>query len=215
VSVQGAGVVVFPANQAMRKLFGFVVVLLGLSAAGCNTPRPFYDYASEPDPRKQEFILGASDVLKVNVWHNPELTVDVTIRPDGTISLPLVGDVRAAGRTAADVRAEIVKRLGTYLKDDAVNTTVSITAINSYRFLVNGNVERMGVYTSNRYVTVIEAIALAGGPNRFADPDDTVIIRDDGSGKKKRIPIDYPSILKGKHPEQDLTILAGDTVYIP
>jgi polysaccharide biosynthesis/export protein len=199
----------------MRKLLGLAIVTLGLSAAACTTTRPFYDYASEPDPRKQEFVLGASDVLRVNVWKNPELTVDVTIRPDGTISLPLVGDVCAAGRTAADVRAEIVKRLATYLKDDANNITVSITTISSYRFLVNGNVERMGVFTSNRYVTVTEAIALAGGPNRFANPDETVIIRDDGSGKKKRIPIDYPAILKGKHPEQDLTLLAGDTVYIP
>jgi polysaccharide export outer membrane protein len=73
----------------------------------------------------------------------------------------------------------------------------------------------MGVFNSNKYVTVSEAIALAGGPNRFANPDETVIIRDDPGKGKKRIPIDYPGILKGKHPEQDLTLLAGDIVYVP
>ena len=115
----------------MRKLLGFAVAVLALSAAACTTPRPFYDYASEPDPRKQEFLLGASDVLRINVWHKPELSVTVPIRPDGTISLPLVGDVRAAGRTAADVRGEIAKRLGTYLKDDANNTTRNPRATSS------------------------------------------------------------------------------------
>lgn len=199
----------------MRKLLGLVVGLLTLAATACTTTRPFYDYAAEPDPRKQEFILGPSDVLRIHVWHNPDLSGDATVRPDGTISLPLLGDVRAAGRTAADVRAEIAKRLQAYLKDDANNVTISLGTINSYRFVVNGNVEHMGVFTSNKYVTVSEAIALAGGPNRFASADDTVIIRDDPGKGKKRIPVDYPGILKGKHPEQDLTLLAGDMVYIP
>jgi polysaccharide biosynthesis/export protein len=202
----------------MRRLSGVAVALLaalGAGCAGCATTGPPYDYAAEPDPRKQEFTLGPSDVLRVNVWRNPELSGDVTIRPDGNVSLPLVGDVRAAGRSAGEVRADIAKRLQAYLKDEADNVTVSIATINSYRFVVNGNVERMGVFTSNRYVTVSEAIALAGGPNRFASADEAVIIRDDPGKGKKRIPINYPAILKGTHPEHDLPLLAGDIVYIP
>lgn len=199
----------------MMKLSALVVGLLGVAAGACTTTRPFYDYTAEPDPRKQEFVLGPSDVLRIHVWHNPDLSGDTTVRPDGTISLPLLGDLKAAGRTAADVRGEISKRLQAYVKDDANNVTVSITTLNSYRFVVNGNVEHMGAFTSARYVSVSEAIALAGGPNRFADADDTVIIRDDPGKGKKRIPIDYPAILKGTHPEQDLILLAGDIVYVP
>jgi polysaccharide export outer membrane protein len=217
VSSRRAGVVVSPSGVRMKKLSGAVVGLSALLsiASACTTPRPFYDYAAEPDPRKQEFILGPSDVLRVNVWRNPELGGEVTIRPDGTISLPLIGDIPAAGRTAADVRTDISKRLQAYIKDDANNVTLSVATINSYRFVVNGNVEHTGVFTSNRYVTVSEAIALAGGPNRFASPEETTIIRLDSAKGKKRIPVDYPAILTGKHPEHDLTLLAGDIVYVP
>lgn len=199
----------------MRKLLAHTVGLLAIAAAACTTTRPFYDYTGEPDPRKQEFLLGPSDVLRIHVWHNPDLSGDTTVRPDGTISLPLLGDLKAAGRTAADVRGEIAKRLQAYVKDDANNVTVSITALNSYRFVVNGNVEHMGAFSSARYVSVSEAIALAGGPNRFASADETVIIRDDPGKGKKRIPVDYLAILKGTHPEQDLILLAGDIVYVP
>jgi polysaccharide biosynthesis/export protein len=199
----------------MRKLAVLVLGVVAAAGGACTTPRPFYDYASEPDPRKQPFVLGPSDVLRVNVWKNVDLSGDVTVRPDGTIVLPLIGEVRAAGRTAAEVRADVAKRLEAFIKEDANNVTVSVSAINSYRFIVNGHVERIGAYTSTHYVTVSEAIALAGGPNRFADSEQTVIIRDDGAKGKKRIPVNYPAILKGKNPEQDLPILAGDIVYVP
>ena len=203
----------------MRRLAVLVmgVVMAAIGSPACTTPRPFYDYSSEPDPRKQEFLLGPSDVLRVNVWRNPDLSGDATVRPDGTIAMPLVGEIPAAGRTAAQVRAEISKRLQAYVKEESNNVTVSVTAINSYRFVVNGNVERTGAYTSNRYVTVSEAIAMAGGPNRFADPEQTVIIRPDSlrADLKKRIPVDYPAILKGTHPEQDLPLVSGDIVYVP
>ncbi len=199
----------------------FAVLVTGVVAAAgagaCTTPRPFYDYASEPDPRKQEFLLGPSDVLRINVWRNPDLSGDATVRPDGTIALPLVGELPAAGRTPAQVREEISKRLQAFVKEESNNVTVSVTAINSYRFVVNGNVERTGAYTSNRYVTVSEAIAMAGGPNRFADPELITIIREDPKrpAVKKRIPVDYPAILKGTHPEQDLPLVSGDIVYVP
>jgi polysaccharide biosynthesis/export protein len=186
-----------------------------VAGVACTTPRPFYDYASEPDPRKQPFLLGPSDVLRVNVWHNPDLSGDAVVRPDGTISLALVGEVRAAGRPPEQVRDEISQRLRAFLKEEANNVTVSVSAVNSYRFVVSGNAERPGAFTANHFVTVSEAIALAGGPNRFADPEETVIIRIDPAKGRKRIPIDYVAILKGTHPEQDLPLLSGDTVYIP
>jgi polysaccharide export outer membrane protein len=190
-------------------------VLLAGALAGCPHKTPKFNYAGEPDPRKQEYVLGPSDVLKITVWHNPDLSVDTAVRPDGTITLPLVGDLRAAGRTPGQVRAEITQRLGTFIKDEAAIVTVAVTAINSYRFIVGGNVEHPGTFNANHFVTVSEAMTLAGGPNRFSTPEETVIIRNTPDKGIRRIPIDYPSILSGLHPEMDLPLLAGDTVYVP
>jgi len=191
--------------------------LSGLTlASGCATSHKIaYDYASEPDPRKQEYQLGVSDLVRVNVWKNPDLSVETIVRPDGTISLPLLGDLKAAGRAPGQLREEIAQKLSTFVKDDTATVTVSVVAVNSYRFVVSGNVERPGAFTANHFVTVSEAIALAGGPNRFGSPEDAVVIRSDATRGTRRIPVDYPSILAGRHPEQDLPILTGDNVYVP
>jgi polysaccharide export outer membrane protein len=185
------------------------------SGSGCATTHGPYDYASEPDPRKGEFRLGPSDGLKITVWRNPELSTDAIVRPDGTVSMPLAGDLPAAGRTTAELKEEIVKRLRAYIKDESLSVTVAVTAINSYRFVVSGNVERPGAYSSNHYVTVAEALALAGGPNKFSDPGGTVIIRNDPAKGTRRIPIDYPGVLAGTRSNENLTLLAGDTIYVP
>jgi polysaccharide export outer membrane protein len=192
-----------------------LVTVLGTGLGACATVHPPYDYASEPDPRKGEYVLGASDTLRVTVWRNPDLSAEAVVRPDGTISLPLVGDLRAAGRTAAQLRAEISQRLTAYLKDDSAVVTVAVTAINSYRFVISGNVERPGSYSSTHFVTVVEAMALAGGPNRFADANGMVIIRPDQARGQRRIPVDYPGILSGTRAHENLALLAGDTIYVP
>lgn len=189
-------------------------VLCALSA--CATTHPPYDYTSEPDPRKHDFVLGSSDVLKISVWHNPDLSADPVVRPDGTITLPLVGDIRAAGMTPSQVRQQIEQRLKAFVKDDTAIVTVAVTAINSYRFTLTGNVEKPGAYATNHYVTVAEAITLAGGPNRFASAERTMILRAGKDGETpRRIPVDYPRILSGERPEENLVLLAGDNVYIP
>ena len=191
-------------------------MLLGLLAAcSCATTNPPYDYASEPDLRKQEYVLGPSDVLHISVWRNPELSGDTSVRPDGTISVPLVGDLRAAGRTPGQVRAELIQRMATFIKEEAAIVTVVVAGINSYRFVMSGNVEKPGAYGATHYVTVVEALAMAGGPNRFGNPENTVIIRTDPVRGVRRIPVDYPAILGGQHSEQNLTLVPGDTVYVP
>jgi len=181
----------------------------------CKTVHPYYDYASEPDPRTQEFALGPADVLKVNVWKNPDLSGDATVRPDGTISLPLLGEIRAAGRTPRELQADIAQKLAAFVKDESATVTVTVAAINSYRFVVLGNVEHGGSFTANHYTTVTEAVALAGGPNRFADVEQMVIIRQDPQKGVKRIPVDYAAILNGSRPDENLALLPGDTVYVP
>jgi len=198
-------------DVALRGLF----LLSFVPAVGCATPHPHFDYAKEPDPRRQEYVLGPSDVLRVSVWKDNELSGEAVVRPDGAISLPLIGDIRAAGRTPEQVRVEVAQRLATFIKDQGAVVTVTVAAINSYRFTVSGNVEHPGAFSTNHYVSVTEAMVLAGGPNRYANPEEVVIIRPDPGRGPKRIPIDYPSILSGLHPEEDLVLLAGDNVYVP
>jgi polysaccharide biosynthesis/export protein len=193
-----------------------LIACLAALAAGTTTACATvanYDYASEPDPRKHEFVIGPSDVLHVVVWKNPELSVDATVRPDGTITLPLIGDLRAAGRTASDLRTEITQRLSQYIKEYPV--TVAVAAVNSYRFTVSGSVEHGGAFSPNHYVSFAEAVALAGGPNRYASADEAVILRVGKDGRQRRIPIEYSAILNGTRPDMNLIILSGDIVYIP
>ncbi|HEX7669062.1 MAG TPA: polysaccharide biosynthesis/export family protein [Polyangiaceae bacterium] len=189
--------------------------LLGLSlvvGVGCGVrhgdAHALYVDAARNDPRSRPYVIGVSDVVRVTVWKDPNLSSDAAVRPDGTITLPLVGEVLAAGETAVTLQKKIAQRLDAFAKDAVM--TVAVLEVNSYRFTVAGNVEHPGLFTSRYYVTVSEAIALAGGPNRYASSSDMVIVRRGG-----RIPIDYDAILSGKSPEQDIVILAGDAVRVP
>jgi polysaccharide export outer membrane protein len=190
----------------------FLTVLV---AVGCGHTQPRFNYAGEPDPRKSEYILGASDVLRVTVWKNPDLSAETTVRPDGVITLPLMGDFQAGGHTAEQLRTEIRARLGTFVKDESALVTVAVAAINSYRVTVSGNVERPGTYPVNHFINVSEALMLAGGANKFASPEDAILIRTSPEQGTRRIPIDCVAILRGAKLEQNLTIIAGDTIYVP
>ena len=183
-----------------------------LVVAGCATVH--YDYTREPDPRKHEFVIGASDVLHITVWKNSELTIDARVRPDGTITMPLIGDIVAANRTPTALKLEITKRLSNFIKDESSIVSVAVSDVNSYRFTVSGNVEHAGVLLSKYYVTASEAIAMAGGINKFASPHKLVIIRNDAQGFR-RIPLDYERVASGQHPDEDVVMLTGDTLFVP
>jgi polysaccharide export outer membrane protein len=187
-----------------------------LLVAACSTRNrgaaSIYAEAARNDPRGRPYVIGASDVVRVTVWKDPNLSTDAVVRPDGTITLPLVGEVVAAGRTATALQQEVGTKLSAFVKDAVV--TVAVEEVNSYRFTVAGNVEHPGLFTSRYYLTVSEALALAGGPNRYASTSDMVIVRN-GGGHSVRIPIDYDAILSGKSPEQDIVILPGDALRVP
>jgi polysaccharide export outer membrane protein len=199
-------------------LLRFAVLVLGLTALvpACRTrgvnATALYADAARHDPRGKPYIIGIADVVRVSVFKDESLSTDAIVRPDGTITMPLVGELRAAGRTAAQLQQDASQRLATLVKDASV--TVSVTEVNSYRFTVAGNVEHPGLFTARYYLTVSEALALAGGPNRYADTDDVVVVRTMG-GVSQRIPINYDDILSGRSPEQDIVILAGDSVRVP
>jgi len=198
--------------------FGVPVAIWCLGLGACHmhgssaAAQALYADAARHDPRGKPYVIGVADVVRVSVWKDESLSTDAIVRPDGTITVPLVGELRAAGRTAAELQQEASQRLSSVVKDAPV--TVSVTEINSYRFTVAGNVEHPGLFTARYYLTVSEALALAGGPNRYADTDHVVVVRP-VSGSLLRIPVDYDAILSGKSPEQDIVVLAGDSVRVP
>jgi polysaccharide export outer membrane protein len=185
---------------------------LAALCAGCG-PAIHYDYSKEPDPRKQEYVIGAADGLHITVWNNPQLSTDVHVRPDGTITLPLLGDVAAAGKTPGQLKWEVIKKLQQFVKDESAVVTIAVSDPNSYRFMVSGNVEHSGMFTAKYFVTVSEALAMAGGPNKFAGYLVT-IVRSSGDGQVRRIPIDYRRVASGAHPDENLPLISGDILFV-
>ena len=193
------------------RLFLILAVL-----AACTHPSFDPDvYKAEPDPRNKELTIGVGDVLSINVWGEKDLNTDATVRPDGTITMPLVGDLPAAGNTPSALKAKIKESLDRYLKLPAGNEiTVAVKSWKSYRFTLENEVGKPGVYTSDQYVTVSEALAMGGGLTRFAKRDGVVILRHDAKGTRQ-IPIDYDAIASGKRPDMNIYIMPGDTIWVP
>ena len=181
----------------------------------CASARYDYDYAKEPDPRQSEYVIGVADSLSIRVWKNPELSAEVTVRPDGTITVPLIGDLHADGLTPSQLKTVLVRQLAKYVRDESAVVTIAVTGVNSYSFTVIGNVTTPGVFTSRKYVTVLEAMQLAGGPNRFASPKETRLLRRNRGGELRTIPINYSAIIDGTQPQANLVLLPGDQIYVP
>jgi len=190
--------------------------LVILALAACGSSLPNYDYAKEPDPRARELVLGVGDVVSINVWDQKELNTDATIRPDGTITMPLVGDLPAAGDTPSGLKVKIKAGLERFIKLGGGNEiTVAVKSWKSYRFTLNGEVGKPGVYPSDQYVTVAEAIAMGGGLTRFAKRDGVRVLRADPKGKTREIPIDYDAVASGKRLDMNIWVLPGDTIWVP
>jgi polysaccharide export outer membrane protein len=193
------------------------VAVLILVLTGCPASLPHYDYAKEPDPRNHDVVLGVGDVLGINVWENRDLNTDVTIRPDGSITLPLIGDIKAVGETTATLKAHIVERLAVFLKQlQGTEVTIALRNWRSYRFTVAGEVTKQGVFSSDQYVTVSDAIAMAGGLTRFAKRGEIQLMRrDPKTGNIRQIPLDYDQLASGKRLDMNIYVLPGDAIFVP
>jgi polysaccharide biosynthesis/export protein len=197
----------------------FLLVILMICAA-CGPSLPKYDYAKEPDPRNKEITFGVGDTIIVNVWgqENRELNTEGTIRADGTITMPLVGDFKAAGSTPSELRAQILTKLTQFVKfpQGPNPVTVALKAWKSYSFTIQGEVVRQGIYSSDHFVTVADAIAMAGGMSRFAKRREMKLFRTDPTSKETRqIPLDYDMLASGERLDMNIYVLAGDVIYVP
>lgn len=193
-------------------MVGVVVVLLSACA---EIPREALEEVNRP--LAKEFFLGPEDVVEVTVWRNQDLSRTVVVRPDGMISLPLIGDVQASGLTAAQVSERISKRLSEFKENPSVS--VSVKEINSYFIYVVGEVVRPGKYPLKSYATVLQAISLAGGFTQYASKNKMAVIRSarnsTGDDRQVRIPVRYDDLVMGKGEVGNFRLLTGDTIVVP
>jgi polysaccharide biosynthesis/export protein len=192
-----------------------LVALFVVLVAACGTKSwSGTKYPTEGPPK--EILLGVGDLLAVNVWEQKDLTTEVMVRPDGTITIPLVGDLQAKNKTPSQVRDDIKKALANFLKLQAGNeVTVAVKTYASYRFTVNGEVARPGVYTNPDYLRVADAIALAGGPTRFANRREIRVMRTDAKGQQMSWGIDFDLVASGKRPDMNFWIQPNDVIWVP
>ena len=194
-----------------------VVVVAGLGVSGCildNTPK----VVVPASPPQEGFLLGPEDIIDVVVWRNIDLTRnDIVIRPDGKVSLPLIGDVTAEGLTADQLAKNITEKYKAYKENPAVS--VSVKAVNSYRIYVLGEVRSPGTFPLKSYATVLQAISIAGGFTEFASKNAIQVVRhtvdENGMSKEIRIPVNYDSLLSEKGTDYNFTLRSGDTIVVP
>jgi polysaccharide export outer membrane protein len=171
------------------------------SASSASTGGPI-------DPAR--YVIGADDQLQITVWKEPTLSGTIPVRPDGMISLVLVGDLRAAGLTPMALSADISQRLKKYIQDPVV--TVVVLGVNSQRIFTVGEVNRVGPIMMTPGMTTLQAIVTAGGLTQFANSKRIYILRT-VAGKQEKLPFNYKQALKGEN--QGTPLLPGDTIVVP
>jgi polysaccharide export outer membrane protein len=163
-------------------------------------------------PHDNSFVIGNDDVLAINVWKEPDISRSIPVRSDGKISLPLVGEVQAAGLTPLMLEKDIATKLKSYIAEPEV--TVMVQQVNSQKFNILGQVVRPGSYVIANSPTVLDAIALAGGFRDFAKQKSIYVLRQ-GSAGESRIPFNYKDVSQGKNMAQNTKLLPGDTIIVP
>jgi polysaccharide export outer membrane protein len=158
-----------------------------------------------------DYVIGADDTLHVSVWKEPDLTATLPVRPDGKISLPLLNDVPAAGLTPMQLAASITSLLKKYIADPRV--TVVVTAMNSRRIFVTGEVAHPGAEPLLPHMTMLQALASAGF-TQFANVKKIYLLRTE-NGQQVKLPFNYKEVVKGRHPEQNIMLRPGDTIVVP
>jgi polysaccharide biosynthesis/export protein len=164
-------------------------------------------------PHDDSFVIGDDDLLAINVWKEPDISRQVPVRSDGKISLPLVGEVKAAGETPLKLEQDLAARLKNYIDEPEV--TVIVQQINSQKFNILGQVNHPGSFTLANSATVLDAIALAGGFRDFAKQKSIYVLRENADGTEARIPFNYKQVVKGGNSAQNVKLQPRDTVVVP
>lgn len=187
--------------------------------AGCASDRqlsPDSDLLKNTGKTAVEYLIGVDDTVQINVWRNPELSVSVPVRPDGKISMPLIGDVEAAGHTPEDVANNIQDQLVNYIRKP--NVTVMVTGLQSHEYLtrvrVTGAVANPNSLNYRQGMTILDAVLAVGGINEFAAPNRTKLYRKI-EGKTRVINIRLADILFDGKLKTNLELRPGDIITVP
>ncbi len=191
--------------------------IAGTPAAPENQPANGQVPPTRPDPPNapggDDYVIGPEDVLSINVWKDPEVSGSVPVRPDGRITVPLLGDLVASGQTPSQLAADIRGKLKNYVLDPQVQ--VIVTEVKSHSFNVVGKVTKPGAYDLAKPTTVLDAVALAGGFQDFAKVNKVYVLRKMPDGSQKMLPFDYKQVIKGRRLGQNIELQNGDTVVVP
>jgi polysaccharide export outer membrane protein len=198
-----------------RLLVAVLAAGTGMLAA-CNPfdPKPEPSAIANATYSVGDYKIGPEDVLEVIVWRNQDLSKVVTVRPDGKVSLPLIGDVVAVGLTPDQLTREVVSRLKDYKENP--NVSVVVQQVNSYGIYVLGEVAHPGKYQLKSYTTVLQAVSMAGGFTPYAAKNKMFMLRKiPDKDTEVRIPIDYDEIVSGEDSTHNAIMIPGDTLVVP
>ncbi len=198
---------------------GLIGQTVSANAAGGAAPEiasktaPVQTDASSIKLHDDTYVIGEADVLAISVWKEPDISRSIPVRSDGRISLPLAGEIQAAGQTPLKLETEIATKLKSYISDPEV--TVIVQQINSQKFNILGQVSRPGSYPLTNATTVLDALALAGGFRDFAKQKSIYVLRQNSDGSEMRIPFNYKSVIKAKGSTQNIKLQPKDTIVVP
>ncbi len=171
------------------------------------------DVASTSSSQAGIYQIGPQDVLQISVWKDEVLSREVTVRPDGFITFPLIGEVLVESRTVGDVAKEMNERLTHFVSDPRI--TIAVFEVNSFKIFVIGKVNKPGGFQIGQYTDVMQALSLAGGLTPFAREGSMKVLRRGKQGEQITFPFDYGEVLKGKNLEQNIVLHRGDVVMVP
>ena len=210
-------------NALQALLFAAALIIAGAQpgqaqeTAGGNTATPNSgaqaDMGASAKPHDEKYIVGNDDVLAISVWKEPDLTKAVPVRSDGKISLPLVGEIQATGKTPLQLERDITEKLKNFITTPEVN--VIVQQVNSRKFNVMGEISKPGSYPLTASTTIMDAIAIAGGFRDFAKKTGVYILRKGPDGRQTRLNFNYKSFIKGKNSDQNIRIEPNDTIIVP
>lgn len=197
-------------NGSLRSVLLITTIfIVALSGCGSGPAKPIS--ARDRAQDSTEYRIGPADVLQITVWKNEMLTRLVPVRPDGMISMPLINEVRAAGLTPMQLRDVLKSRLAGYLSNTEIS--VVVMEMNSFAVSVLGEVRVAGRYQFDSRVTVLDALARAGGVTEFAKTSDIFVLRPEGDSMT-RIPFNYKKVITARQ-HQNIFVQPGDIIIVP
>lgn len=193
-----------------------LVACCSVSAAVAQQTKAAHDIVSTPPSIAapgHEYVVGESDVLRINVWKESEISQSsISVRPDGMISIPLIGVVKVSGLTPSQIQELLTAKLERFIGKSEV--TVSVVEVRSKSVYLTGEVMKPGVYPLVTDLNVVQLVIKGGGLTPYARKKSVIVLRN-SNGSEERIPVNLAKVLKGEAPEQNVQLLPGDTVVVP